>query len=283
MAASRDKKDKKDSKPVKKVKPSATIPKIIKKTPKRAVKAKASKIDRWNSKDGLERLRKLSMASDNFGQLAKKMKVARSTLSRWRDQDKKIAEVVQNAEYDKIDLAKSAVIQAIQGNKVTHVVRKFLPKERKALDAERTLYRDQHFNEYKLSHPNASKEELAVEKTRLTAEAFKKVKTREQIDYSIKIDEIPPDAQIALEYLKLRDPSFRKPHEDELAKARAELTKAQAELAKFDADIRNGILDTTPVELVLPPDISDEEANMEIDEDLELGEDDDDDKDQKDE
>lgn len=283
MTANQGKKDKKDSKPQKKRSISTRTPKISKKQVRRPVKAKASKIDRWNSKDGLERLKRLAMASDNFGELARKMKVARSTLSRWRDQDEKIAEVVQSAEDNKIDLAKSAVIQAIQGNKVTHVVRKFLPKEKKALDAERLLYRLQHYNEYKLSHPNASQKELDLEKTRLTAEAFKKVETREQIDYSIKIDEVPPDAQIALEYLKLRDPSFRKPHEDELTKARAALTKAQAELAKFDADIRNGILDTTPVELVLPPDISDEEANMEIDEDVELGEDDDDGKDQKDE
>lgn len=263
----RAKKDKKDSKPTKKIKAAATIPKIPKKPAKRAAKPKASKIYTWKTKRGLERLRQLSMASDNFGQLAKKMHVARSTLSRWRDQDDQIAEVVRNAEDNKIDLAKSAVIQAIQGNKVTHVVRKFLPKEKKALEAERVLYRMQHLNQYKLDNPEATPQAIKEESQRLVVEAFKEVETREQIDYSIKIDEVAPDAQIALEYLKLRDPSFRKPYEDELAKARAELTKAQAQLAQFDADVRNGILDTTPVELVMPPEISDEEANRTIDED----------------
>ena len=233
--------------------------KTAKKTPASPRKKNASKVDRWLTEKGLERLKMLASISESYTELAKRIRINKTTLIRWRQAYPEIDKAVQDAETDKIDMARSAVIDAFRWRKVKHKTSKYMPKDKTVLQAERANYVATHFNQYKLDHPEATQNELQAERARISIEAAKTIKTREKVDYSLTEDDLPPDVNAALTYLKLRSEDFKDKGADELAQARIALAKAQADLAKLSLRERQSLHDTRPIQIVLPK-IPDEPA-----------------------
>lgn len=226
--------------------------KTAKKTPASPRKKNASKVDRWLTEKGLERLKMLASISESYTELAERIRINKTTLIRWRQAYPEINKAVQDAETDKIDMARSAVIDAFKWRKVRHKTSKYMPKDKTVLQAERANYVATNFNQYKLDHPEATQSELQTERARISIEAAKTIKTREKVDYSLTEDDLPPDVNAALTYLKLRSEDFKDKGADELAQARIALARAQADLAKLSLRERQSLHDTRPIQIVLP-------------------------------
>lgn len=257
---------KSNQKPVEKKKPVSKSRSAPKKAPLRAKRSNISKVDTWLTERGLERLKRLAMVSESYTDLAKRMRINKVTLIRWRRKYPEIDDVVQAAEYDKIDLAKSALIESFTWRKVTHVVSKLVQKDKQKLAAERYDYVFTRLNQYKLDHPEKTKDELKRQEKMFQVEATKKVPDREQIDYAQTTDDLPPNENAALAYLRLRDPDFREPFSDETAEAQADLTRAQANIAKINLADREELHESRPINIIVPKPVDEERKDASEDE-----------------
>lgn len=177
---------------------------------------------KWLEPDNLTRLRSWARDGLTNEQIAKKIGVRRQTISEWSKKYPDIADALKKGKEIVDAEIEDSFISVMKKHTLTTTQYKMVKKDEFNLKAERTKFA----NIYKLDHPQATREEIAI----ATAE---NVDVYEKIPISKTVTEVDPNASAIIFWLKNRRPDvYRDQTFQKLNEANARKTLAEAQLSE---------------------------------------------------
>lgn len=180
-----------------------------------------AKYKEWLTKDGLTKLRGWARRGLTDEQIAKLITINVSTLYDWKKKYPEINKALKKGKEVIDDEVEEALIKSMLGFKTTDIQYKMVKIDDDVLKAKRNKFS----NEYKMDHPEASKNEIAI----ATLEG---VPTYEEIPLVKSVHEVPPNTSAIMFWLKNRRPEL---YRDNTFR---ELNEAQTKQAKIEAKIK---------------------------------------------
>lgn len=180
----------------------------------------------WQSSEGLAQLEGWARDGLTDEQIAGKIGIRRPTLYSWKKKYADINDALKKGK-EVIDYqVEKSLLNRAMGMKTTDVTYKMVKIDEMVLKAKRAKYS----NEYKLDHPEATNQEIAM----ATAE---NVPVYEEIPISKTIKELTPDTSAAIFWLKNRLPDkYREQSFKQLNEAQARKAVAEATIAEIKAE-----------------------------------------------
>ncbi|MCC4470028.1 terminase [Limosilactobacillus reuteri] len=178
----------------------------------------------WHSKEQLEKL--VGWARDGLTdeQIAKNIGIRRPTLYAWKKAHPDIADALKKGK-EVVDVeVENALLKRALGTTTKTTQYRMVKEDPDVLKAKRIKY----LNEYKLEHPELTKQELTVA-------AALAIPTYKRIPMVETVQELPPDTKAIIFWLKnrlpekYRDQSFRQLNEAQTRKAIADADRAEIE------------------------------------------------------
>ena len=177
---------------------------------------------KWLEPDNLTKLRSWARDGLTNEQIAKKIGVRRQTISEWIKKYPDIADALKKGKEIVDAEIEDSFISVMKKHTLTTTQYKMVKKDEFNLKAERTKFA----NIYKLDHPQATREEIAI----ATAE---NVDVYEKIPISKTVTEVDPNASAIIFWLKNRRPDiYRDQTFQKLNEANARKTLAEAQLSE---------------------------------------------------
>ena len=200
------------------------------------------KYKEWLTKEGLVKLEGWTRDGLTDAQIAERVGIRRPTLYEWKKRFPDIDDALKKGKEVVDREVENSLLKRARGMKTKTVTYKMVKLDDEILRAKRLRF----LNEYKLDHPEMTKQEL-------TMIAVEKVPVYEQIPISINESELAPDVSAAIFWLKnrkpevYRDQSFKELNESQAKKADADTREAAAEadIAEAKARIMNASTDST--------------------------------------
>lgn len=178
----------------------------------------------WHSKEQLEKL--VGWARDGLTdeQIAKNIGCNISTLYDWKNKYSDISEALKKGK-EVVDVeVENSLLKKALGTTTKTTQYRMVKEDPDVLKAKRIKY----LNEYKLEHPELTKQELTVA-------AALAIPTYKRIPMVETVQELPPDTKAIIFWLKnrlpekYRDQSFRQLNEAQTRKAIADADRAEIE------------------------------------------------------
>lgn len=195
----------------------------------------------WHSKEQLEKL--VGWARDGLTdeQIAKNIGCNISTLYDWKNKYSDISEALKKGK-EVVDVeVENSLLKKALGTTTKTTQYRMVKEDPDVLKAKRIKY----LNEYKLEHPELTKQELTVA-------AALAIPTYKRIPMVETVQELPPDTKAIIFWLKnrlpekYRDQSFRQLNEAQTRKANAE-----ADIAEQKAQqLSNNVTDDLTINIV---------------------------------
>lgn len=177
---------------------------------------------KWLELDNLTKLRSWARDGLTNEQIAKKIGVKRQTFQRWLSTYSDMSDALKKGKEIVDAEIEDSLISIMKKHTVTTTQYKMVKKDEFNLKAERTKFA----NIYKLDHPQATREEIAI----ATAEH---VDVYEKIPISKTVTEVDPNASAIIFWLKNRRPDvYRDQTFQKLNEANARKTLAEAQLSE---------------------------------------------------
>ena len=177
---------------------------------------------KWLEPDNLIKLRSWARDGLTNEQIAKKIGVRRQTISEWSKKYPDIADALKKGKEIVDAEIEDSFISVMKKHTLTTTQYKMVKKDEFNLKAERTKFA----NIYKLDHPQATREEIAI----ATAE---NVDVYEKIPISKTVTEVDPNPSAIIFWLKNRRPDvYRDQTFQKLNEANARKTLAEAQLSE---------------------------------------------------
>ncbi|WP_212746858.1 terminase [Pediococcus stilesii] len=190
------------------------------------------KYKEWITDEGLVKIEGWARDGLTDEQIAMNIGIIRTTLYDWKKKYPDISNALKKGKEVVDRQVENSLLKKALGTTVTDRQYKMVRIDKDRLNAKRMRF----INEYKLDHPEMSKQELMM----AAAEA---VPTYERIQMYETTRELPPDVTAAMFWLKnrkpeqYRDQSFRELNDAQAEKARVEVRKAiaDAKISEFKA------------------------------------------------
>lgn len=177
---------------------------------------------KWLEPDNLTKLRSWARDGLTNEQIAKKIGVKRQTFQRWLSTYSDMSDALKKGKEIVDAEIEDSFISVMKKHTLTTTQYKMVKKDEFNLKAERTKFA----NIYKLDHPQATREEIAI----ATAE---NVDVYEKIPISKTVTEVDPNASAIIFWLKNRRPDiYRDQTFQKLNEANARKTLAEAQLSE---------------------------------------------------
>lgn len=177
---------------------------------------------KWLEPDNLTKLRSWARDGLTNEQIAKKIGVKRQTFQRWLSTYSDMSDALKKGKEIVDAEIEDSLISIMKKHTVTTTQYKMVKKDEFNLKAERTKFA----NIYKLDHPQATREEIAI----ATAE---NVDVYEKIPISKTVTEVDPNTSAIIFWLKNRRPDiYRDQTFQKLNEANARKTLAEAQLSE---------------------------------------------------
>lgn len=181
---------------------------------------------RWETEEGLAQLEGWARDGLTDEQIAGKIGIRRPTLYVWKKQHPDIDDALKKGKEVVDYQVEKSLLDRAMGMKTTDITYKMVKIDAMVLKAKRARYS----NEYKLDHPEATNQEIAM----ATAE---NVPIYEEIPISKTVKELAPDTSAAIFWLKNRLPDkYREKTFKQLNEAQARKAVAEATIAELKAD-----------------------------------------------
>lgn len=186
---------------------------------------------KWLELDNLTKLRSWARDGLTNEQIAKKIGVKRQTFQRWLSTYSDMSDALKKGKEIVDAEIEDSFISVMKKHTLTTTQYKMVKKDEFNLKAERTKFA----NIYKLDHPQATREEIAI----ATAEH---VDVYEKIPISKTVTEVDPNASAIIFWLKnrrpdvYRDQTFQKLNEANARKTLAEAQLSEAQLKAIEED-----------------------------------------------
>lgn len=159
--------------------------------------------------------------------IAKNIGIGKTTFYKWKKKYVAFANALKDGKEVVDRKVENALLKKALGLVLVDKQYRMVKIDETQLKAKRTRY----MNEYKLDHPEATKQEIALE-------AAEKVPTYERIQMYETHHELPPDTTALIFWLKNRKPEeYRDKSFQNLNNAQAEKAKAELRKALADADL----------------------------------------------
>lgn len=178
----------------------------------------------WHSKEQLEKLQGWARDGLTDEQIAKNIGCHVSTLYDWKDKYSDISEALKKGK-EVVDVeVENSLLKKALGTTTKTTQYRMVKEDPDVLKAKRIKY----LNEYKLEHPELTKQELTVA-------AALAIPTYKRIPMVETVQELPPDTKAIIFWLKnrlpekYRDQSFRQLNEAQTRKAIADADRAEIE------------------------------------------------------
>lgn len=187
-----------------------------------------AKYKEWLKPDNLTKIRK--WARDGFSEEhiatdPDKMNIAYSTFREWKKKYPALSAVLKKSKLIVNAEVEDSLLKTMKGYKLTTTTYRMVKKDRLVLQAERLRYK----NEYQLSHPEATKNEILIA-------VAENVDVYKRIPASQVVSEVGPNVSSIIFWLKNREPdlfrdqTFKKLNEANARKALADANISEQQL-----------------------------------------------------
>lgn len=200
----------------------------------------------WTTEEKLTQLQGWARSGMTDAEIAMKIGIKRTTIYSWKKKSADIANALKKGkEVVDYEVENSLLDCALGKVKSSTTIYKMVRVEDSVLKAQRFKYA----NIYKLDHPEATKQEIAIQ-------SVLNVPTWQKIPIEVIEKNVPPDVRAAIFWLKnrkpkqFRDKSFQDLNEAQTAKAIAEVAKIEAETKLKEAQTSIVSNDQSSIEFI---------------------------------